>query len=113
MSEFADDAALYTTSCENFEMIVSFFIYHCGSKGVGWTVRLMKSKEIVVGTSVNTSMLSLVPVGDGFTDLVEDFQFLGSCISKDGKLDKEASESQTSKNLVICAPLSLLIELVY
>ena len=62
-SKFADDAALYATSREG----------------------------MVVDTSADTSMLSPVPVGDSFIDLVEDFQYLGSCISRDGELDKEVS----------------------
>ena len=51
----------------------------------------MKSKGMVVGTGADASLLSPIPVGDGFIDVVEDFQYLGSCISSDGELDKEVS----------------------
>ena len=38
--------------------------------------------------NADASMLSPVSAGDGFVDLVEDFQYLGSCINRDGELDK-------------------------
>ena len=57
----------------------------------GLTVSLVKSKGMVVGTGADISLLSPIPVGDGFIDVVEDFQYLGSCISSDGELDMELS----------------------
>ena len=55
----------------------------------GLTVSLVKSKGMVVGTGADVSLLSSIPVGDGFIDFVEDFQYLRSCISSDGELDKK------------------------
>ena len=57
----------------------------------GLTVSLVKSKGKVVGTGADVSLLSPIPVGDAFIDLVEDFQYLGICVSSDGELDKEVS----------------------
>ena len=86
-SKFAEDTALYTTSHEGFETFASLFVAVAGLWGL--TVSLVKSKTMVVGTRGDISLLSPIPVGDGFIDLLEDFQYLGSCISSDGELDKE------------------------
>ena len=88
-SKFADDAALYASSCEGFETVASSFVAVAGLWGL--TVSLVKSKGMVVGTGADVSLLSPIPVGDGFIDAVEDFQYLGSCISSDGELVKEVS----------------------
>ena len=45
-----------------------------------------------MGSGADAHRLSPVPSGDGFIDLVEDFQYLGSCISRDGELNREVSE---------------------
>ena len=45
-----------------------------------------------MSNGVDAHGLSLVPVGDGFIDLVEDFQYLGSCNSRNGELSREGSE---------------------
>ena len=79
----------YATSCEGFETVASSFVAVAGLWGL--TVSLVKSKGMVVGTGADASLLSHIPVGDGFIDLAEDFQYLGSCTSSDGELDKEVS----------------------
>ena len=43
---------------------------------------------MVVGSGADAHGLSSVPAGDGFIDLVEDFQYLGSCISRNGELSR-------------------------
>ena len=48
----------------------------------GLTVSLVKSKGMVVGAGADVGLLSPIPVGDGFIDVVEDFQYLGSCIRR-------------------------------
>ena len=83
-SKFADDAALYASSHKDFEMVASSFV--AVAKMWGLTVNLVKSKGMVVGNGADALGLSPVPAGGGFSDLVEDFQYLGSCISRDGKL---------------------------
>ena len=90
-SKFADNAALYASSREGFETVASSFVAVAGLWGL--TVSLVKSKGMVVGTGEDVSLLSPIPIGDGFIDVVEDFQYLGSCISSDGELDVEVSES--------------------
>ena len=77
------------TSYEGFEAVASSFVAVADMWGL--TVSLVKSKGVVVGAGADASMLSPVPAGDGFIDLMEDFQYLGSCSSRDGELDKEVS----------------------
>ena len=45
---------------------------------VGLTVSLVKSKSMVVGAGADVGLLSPIPIGDGFIDVVEDFQYLGT-----------------------------------
>ena len=73
-------------------------------------INLVKSKGIVVGTGADAHGLSPVPAGGGFIDLMEDFQYLGSYISRDGKLSREVSEhlAKASRMLVAYALLYLL-----
>ena len=70
-------------------MVASFFV--AVAKLWGLKVNLVKSKGMVVGNGTDAHGLSPVPAGDGFIDLVEDFQYLGSCISRDGELSREVS----------------------
>ena len=53
-----------------------------------------------------------VPAGGGFIDLVEDFQYLGSCISSNGKLSREVAEhlAKAARMFVACALPCLLIK---
>ena len=62
------------------------------AKSWGLTVNFVKSKGMVVGNGTDVRGLSPVPPGDGFIDLVEDFQYLGNCISRDWQLSREASK---------------------
>ena len=68
------------------------YSYVAVAKLWGLTVRLVKSKGMVVGTDGNTHRLFPVPDGYGFIDFVEDFQYLVGCVSKNGKLDKKVSK---------------------
>ena len=68
-------------------MVASFFV--AVAKLWGLTVSLVKSKGMVVSNGADAHGLSPVPAGDSFIDLVEDFQYLGSCISRDGELSRE------------------------
>ena len=61
------------------------YSYVAVAKLWGLTVRLVKSKA-------NAHRLFPVPDGYGFINFVEDFQYLVSCVSKNGKLDKEVSK---------------------
>ena len=45
-----------------------------------------------MGTDVDVYGLSPVPPGDVFIDLVEDFQYMGSCICRYGEMRREISE---------------------
>ena len=58
----------------------------------GLTVSLVKSKGMVMGTGTDAHELSSIPAGNDFIDSVEDFQCLGSCISRDGEISREVSK---------------------
>ena len=75
-------------------------------------INLVKSKGIVVGTGADAHGLSPVPAGGDFIDLMEDFQYLGSYISRDGKLSREVSEhlAKASRMLVAYALPYFLIK---
>ena len=86
---FADDAALYASSQEDFEAVASSFIVV--AKGWGLTVSLAKSKGMVVGTGVDSAVLSPFTIEGSVIDIVESFQYLGNSISSNGELQVEVS----------------------
>ena len=88
-SMFADDTALYASSCEGFEAVASSFI--AVAKGWGLKVNLAKSKGMVAGIGVDSVVLSPLTIEGGVEDIVENFQYLGSTISSDGELQVEVS----------------------
>jgi len=88
-SKFADDAALYASTRDNFEAVASSFVRV--ASGWGLTVSLIKSKGMVSGIGADTSVLAPITVEGGVIDLVEQFQYLGSIISSDGELYAELS----------------------
>ena len=80
------DAVLYVYSCKDYEMITSTLLLwlSCGLK-----VNLVNLKGMIVDPRVDAHRLSPVTSGDGFIDMVENFQYLGSCISRDGWLSRD------------------------
>ena len=104
-SMFADNAALYASSREGFEAVASSFIVV--AKGWGLTVSLAKSKGMVVGTGVDSAVLSPFTIEGGVIDIVESFQYLGSSISSDGELQVEVSQWLAKGCLDVSASPSL------
>ena len=86
-SMFADDAALYALSHDNFKAVASSFV--AVAKGWGLTVSLVKSKGMVTGIEMDSAVSSPLTIEGGVIDIVENFQYLGSTISKDGELKVE------------------------
>ena len=90
-SQFADDAALYTTSFPHLAVMSDEFV-SCGSRW-GLTVSIEKTKALIVNSpeQVPPSEISL---GDrGRIDVVHQFTYLGGVVADDGSLTLE----QTSR----------------
>ncbi|XP_065189675.1 uncharacterized protein LOC135820285 [Sycon ciliatum] len=84
-SQFADDAAVYTTSREHLETLANEFIA-CASQW-GLTVSIAKTKAIAVGPG--DLQPDVVLDGGGVVEMVSGFTYLGSVVSCDGSLDVE------------------------
>ena len=59
-SKFADDAALYASTRDNFEAVASSFV--CVARGWGLTVSLIKSKGMVSGFGACSLVLASITV---------------------------------------------------
>ena len=57
-SNFADNAALYASSCEGFEVVVSSFVKV--ESAWSFSVSLVNSKGMVAGVGADAAILSLV-----------------------------------------------------
>eukprot|EP00117_Sycon_ciliatum_P029867 scpid93202/ scgid23680/ len=87
-SQFADDAALYTTSLPFLETMANEFI-ECASQW-GLTVSIQKTKAMVVNLH-HPPPASATVGDDDHIDLVQEFTYLGSTLSTGGSLDKEVT----------------------
>ena len=83
-SQFADDAALYTTSLSHLETMANEFV-SCAS-GWGLTVSVQKTKAMAVNCSDPPPSIDLQDGGS--VEVVDSFTYLGSVLSADGALDK-------------------------
>ena len=86
-SEFADDAALYTTSRCDLETTVNEFT-SCAARW-GLTVSVAKTKAMAVGATADRSDVVL-PNGD-IIQVVPRFTYLDSGMEERGSLDAELS----------------------
>ena len=86
-SQFADDAALYTTSRSNMETMCNEFVSSASRWGL--TVSIRKTKGLSVSGAVGRP--GVVLHSGGTVDVVSDFTYLGGIVSDDGALDKEVS----------------------
>ena len=81
-SQFADDAALYTTSRGTLEQTATKFVQKTGEWGL--TVSIEKTKGMAIGDGLTDEDVAPIKVESGEIEMVEQFTYLGSVISKDG-----------------------------
>ena len=87
-SQFADDAALYTTSRAAFEDTTRTFV----SEASRWrvTVSLQKTKGMAVGEdSENNDARAPISLENGTIEVIDNFPYLGSNLTKNGQLGCE------------------------
>ena len=86
-SQFADDAALYTHSVTDMDAAAALFVTVATQFGL--TVSFGKTKCMVINADLPpTGCLTLA---DGDIEIVNEFTYLGSCITNDGQLSVEVS----------------------
>lgn len=86
-TQFADDAALYTTSRGAFESAAAG--YEEVASDFGLKLSVEKTKGMVVGQEVDEHDAAPVQVEGGRVDIVDHFPYLGSSISRDGEVTVE------------------------
>ena len=86
-SQFADDVALYAISWDSFESVAAEFVKLASERGL--TVRIEKTKGMVVGVGLNVSHFRPAQVDDGSVDVVQDFTYLGANISRDVEITSD------------------------
>ena len=82
-SLFVDDTAVYATTHGTFERAASEFVDSTSKWGL--TVSIKKTKGLIVGKHVTPSDTMPVQVDDDSIEVVQDFTYLGSYITSDGK----------------------------
>ena len=92
--QFADDAALYSTSRSSFVRSATGFA--TAAKDWGLTVSTAKTKEMAVGQSLDENDVSPVQVNGGTFNIVDRFTYLGADISRDGEVTAEVN-TRTAK----------------
>ena len=86
-SQFADDIAVYTTSHDAFECATKEFVDAASKWGL--TVSTRKSKGMVTGSRTASSDAFPVLLEEGKIEIVQDFTYLGSNITRDGEVTDE------------------------
>jgi hypothetical protein len=87
-SQFADDAAVYTTTRNALEVSTRMFVDIAQQWGL--TVSTSKTKGLVVGHHT-VEEEDPVTVGSDVIEIVPSFTYLGSIITQDGRLESELS----------------------
>ena len=85
--QFADDVALLAVTREAAEKAID--LYQSVAKSFGLTVNISKTKFMVTGSNVTQEDRLPIKVESGTIDHVNDFQYLGSIITDNGRIDKE------------------------
>ena len=88
-SQFADDVAAYAKTRDAFERVTREVVQSASKWGL--TVSLGKTKGLVVGQHVEDSDVMEVQLEGGTVAIVEDFNYLGSNIARDGEIRNEVS----------------------
>ena len=86
-SQFADDIAVYTTSRYAIECATKEFVDAASNWGL--TVSTRKSKGMVIGSLTASSDALPVLLEGGKIEIVQDFTYLGSNITRDGEVTDE------------------------
>ena len=85
--QFADDIALLATTRGGAE--VATREYQSTAKDFGLNVSIVKTKFMVVGCDVAEADLEPISVEGGDIEHVSEFQYLGSVIAENGRIDAE------------------------
>ena len=88
-TQFADDAALYSTSRDGFESSTKGFAAVAAEWGM--TVSVSKTKGMIVGSNLKESDMDPVQVAGGSLEIVDRFTYLGADICKDGEVTTEVT----------------------
>ena len=86
-SQFADDAAVYATSRDTFESAIGGFVDAASKWGL--TVSIAKTKGMVIGSHCTPTDILPVQLEGGPIEIVQEFTYLGSSISRDGEVKGE------------------------
>lgn len=94
---FADDSALLASTKEGSEKAVQ--VFNSTSSDFGLTMSIPKTKHMVTGRAVLDQDKGLIEVSGGEVEATEEFPYLGSIISADGRVDTEVEKriSQASR----------------
>ena len=85
--QFADDAALLSTTRIGAEQAIKSFIEVAGAFGL--TVSLSKTKLMVAGHDVQEEEKAPIHLEGGEIEHVDSFAYLGSVVSSNGRIDAE------------------------
>ena len=83
-SQFSDDTAIYTTEREVFVSATEEIART--AKDWGMTVSVEKTKGMAVGRNVTAEDATPLQLEDGLVEMVDSFQYLGSCIDAGGDM---------------------------
>ncbi len=85
--QFADNIALLATTRAAAEEVTRK--YQATARDFGLTASIDKTKCMAVGSDVNEIGLEPISVNNGMVEHVNEFQYLGSVIAENGRIDSE------------------------
>ena len=88
-SQFADDVAAYATTRGGLKEMTSTCVKTTADWGL--TVSLQKTKAIAAGRNAETINSAPIQLSNGVVEVVDEFTYLGSNITKDGEIGSEVS----------------------
>ena len=86
-NQFADDAAVYATSRDTFESAIGGFVDAALKWGLN--VSIAKTKGMVIGSHCTPTDILPVQLERGPIEIVQEFTYLGSSISRDSEVKSE------------------------